>query len=64
MIRFTLQQRSDQIRKKLEAGYVMPPPDRLRNNGSRRTERKRELLQTIEDAAAAQGREAPFKARF
>jgi hypothetical protein len=35
-----------------------------RNDGTRRTESKRRLLQAIEDNARAQGREPAFKANF
>ncbi len=35
-----------------------------RNDGTRRTESKRALLQAIEDNAHAQGREPAFKANF
>ncbi len=35
-----------------------------RNDGTRRTESKRALLQAIEDNARAQGREPAFKANF
>jgi hypothetical protein len=42
------------------------PPGRLLepNDGTRRTQSKRRLLQAIADSAAEQGREPPFKAKF
>ncbi len=64
MVRITLQERSDRIRQKLDAGYKLPAPELLANDGLRRTARKRTLLRTVRDAAAAQGQTPPFKANF
>lgn len=51
------------IARKRELGLtgrdLLPP-----NDGTRRTESKRALLQAIEDNARAQGREPAFKANF
>ena len=51
------------IARKRELGLtgrdLLPP-----NDGTRRTESKRALLQAIEDNARAQGREPAFKAKF
>ena len=35
-----------------------------RNDGTRRTQSKRELLKAIADSAAEQGRQPPFPAKF
>ncbi len=64
MVRITLQERSDRIRQKLDAGYKLPAPELMANDGVRRTTRKQILLRTIRNAAAAQGRTPPFKANF
>ena len=50
-------------RRKRELGIVIDP-DAYRNDGSRRTESKRALLQALADNAAAQGRPVPFKANY
>ncbi len=64
MVRITLQERSGRIRQKLEAGYKLPAPELLANDGARRTARKRVLLRTIRNPAAAQGGTPPFKANL
>ncbi|MDF1734269.1 MAG: hypothetical protein P1U37_03220 [Minwuia sp.] len=50
-------------KRKLELGIVIDP-ELCRNDGSRRTESKRALLQELADNAAAQGRTVPFKANY
>ena len=64
MDRITLQENSDRIRQKLDAGYELSAPEPLANDAMRRTARKRLLPRTIRDAADAQGRTPPFKANF
>jgi len=49
--------------RKRELGITDQEPLAL-NDGSRRTESKRALLQAIADNARAQGREPKFKANF
>jgi hypothetical protein len=64
MIKLTLQDRSDAIQRKLDAGQDVQPSAILKNTGLRRTTSKRDLLKAIDDAARQQGRDVPFKANF
>ena len=61
MVRITLQESNDRIRQKLDAGYKLPAPELLANDGVRRTACKQALLRTMRNAAA-QGRMPFFEA--
>ena len=52
MVRIALQERSGRIRQKVDAGYKLPAPELLANDGVRRTARKRALLRAMRNVAA------------
>jgi hypothetical protein len=56
MKRTSLDERREQVRGKLAAGYRMPPLAMLRHDDSRRTPSKRALLARLKEIAAAHGR--------
>ena len=53
----TLDERGEQIRRKLATGVCLPAPEKLRNGGLHRTAGKRELLQVLRDAPRVDGRD-------
>ena len=61
MIRITLAERAEQIRRKLDAGFVLPEAAAMANSGRRRTASKRDLLRRLQDVAAESDKPAPFK---
>jgi hypothetical protein len=64
MKRFTLAETSARIDRRIAEGVRIPPVDDLRNDGTRRTASKRQLLQTLERVAQEQGRKPPFPAKY
>jgi hypothetical protein len=60
----TLKELDDQIRQRKAELGIAGRPSAPANSGRHRTDSKRALLQKLKDAAMAQGRELPFKARF
>lgn len=64
MIRISLAERGAQIRRKLDAGFVMPAVENLRNSDLRRLPEKVELLERLRVEAERQQRSPPFAARF
>jgi len=63
MTRISLIERGEQIQRKLDAGFVLPAAEALRNSGRRRTPEKRALLTRIQDVARERGVTA-FCAKF
>lgn len=64
MTRITLAERGAQIRRKLDAGVVVPGAEQLRNTGLRRTAAKVALLDHLRFEAERQQRPLPFRARY
>ncbi len=64
MTRISLAERGSQIKRKLDAGLALPPAGALVNSGRHRTPEKRRLLESLRAEAEAQGRAAPFSARY
>lgn len=62
MTRISLAERGAQIRRKLDAGFVAPGVQDMRNSGMRRRPEKVELLERLRAEAERQQRPAPFGA--
>ena len=60
---FTAQEKLVWIRKCLDEGVELPPPETLMNTGARRTPEKREMLRQLRDRALARGQK-PWPANW
>lgn len=64
MTRISLAERGAQIKRKLDAGLVVPAGAAMRNEGRRRTADKAALLDRLRCEAERQQRPLPFTARY